>query len=432
MTYYPVYLGRCNHYDNEEIYQVLQAALAIIPLQRQLSGKIVIKPNLVMAHPKIATEGFTRAEVIESILKLIVSRNDKNISIEIVEKAGLGVTTAGMYRWAGYRKLARKYPVKLRSMEESQQSILLLQHSKIHKHITVARSMAERDFLIFAPKLKTNVLVQGYTGALKLNIGSIDSSERLLAHDYRLPQKVVDLLEVFNPDLIVTDGIRFSYGGNQMTQSGMDFGVIAVSTNAVAHDMICAKLIGHDPMQIEHIREAVERGYGPGSLQEIEVMGDFPMEKGISMVKGVDFGYKSVDQFDCNFTVHCGNPYCIAGCQGIFLDWLYMIQDRKPSLLKRFPQLDVVIGKIKKKLKVPKVLLIGDCAQASIGIEAKRIIRIKGCPPTHKRIIWDMMVKLFILAPLVRPSLIIDGFVFYPLKKLKGWLMNLKYRPLKQ
>lgn len=99
-------------------------------------------------------------------------------------------------------------------MEESKQSILVLPHGKIHKHITVARSMADNNFLIFAPKLKTNVLAQGYTGALKLNIGSIDSRERLLAHDYRLPQKIVDLLEVLNPDLIVTDGIRFSYGGN--------------------------------------------------------------------------------------------------------------------------------------------------------------------------------------------------------------------------
>jgi hypothetical protein len=36
-----------------------------------------------------------------------------------------------------------------------------------------------------------------------------------------------------------------------------------------------------------------------------------------------------------------------------------------------------------------------------------------------------MMVRYFLLAPLVRPSLIIDGFVLYPLKKLKGWIVNL-------
>ncbi len=150
------------------------------------------------------------------------------------------------------------------------------------------------------------------------------------------------------------------------------------------------------------------------------------------MVKGVDFGYKPVDQFDSNFTIHCGYPYCTGGCQGIFLDWLYMIKDRKPTLFKRFPKMDIVIGKTEKHLKVPKVLLIGDCAQASVGIEADRIIRIKGCPPTHKRIIWYMMVKLFLFAPLVRPSLIIDGFILYPIKKLKGWLVNLNYKPLQR
>lgn len=43
-----------------------------------------------------------------------------------------------------------------------------------------------------------------------------------------------------------------------------------------------------------------------------------------------------------------------------------------------------------------------------------------------------MMVNLFLLAPLVRPSLIWDGFGLYPLKKVKGWLMNLKFKPLKK
>jgi phage pi2 protein 07 len=35
------------------------------------------------------------------------------------------------------------------------------------------------------------------------------------------------------------------------------------------------------------------------------------------------------------------------------------------------------------------------------------------------------MTHYFLLAPLMQPSLIIDGFVLYPLKKLKGWMVNL-------
>ena len=107
-----------------------------------------------------------------------------------------------------------------------------------------------------------------------------------------------------------------------------------------------------------------------------------------------------------------------------------MVKDRKPKILKHFPQLTAIIGKVSDKIEDQTVLLIGDCAQASTNIQAKRIVRIKGCPPTHKRIVWDMMVKLRLLAPLVRPSLIWDGFGLYPLKKIKGWLVNLRFKPL--
>jgi hypothetical protein len=248
-------------------------------------------------------------------------------------------------------------------------------------------------------------------------------------HNHYLPAKIVDILEIANPDLIVTDGIRFSFGGNQMPQHGTEFGVIAVSTNVVAHDIVCARLLNLDPFKIAHIREAMERGYGPTSLDQIEITGDFPLERGHSIVKDLDFGFYPVNQFQCPFRIISGEPYCTGGCQGIFLDWLHMIKDRKPRLLNRFPGLTVLIGKVQKRIEDKTVLFLGDCARASSNIKARRIIRIKGCPPTHKRIVWDMMVKLGLLAPLVRPSLIIDGFVLYPLKKFKGWLMNWRFRP---
>jgi hypothetical protein len=289
--------------------------------------------------------------------------------------------------------------------------------------------MADRDFLVFAPKLKTNVLSHAYTGALKLNVGSIDSKERLFHHHLDLPVKIADLLEAANPDLVVTDGVRLAYGGNQMTEPGMDFGAIVVSTNAVAHDMACAKLLGLDPLKIDHIREAAERGYGPRSWGHIRILGDFPPSRGRTLVRGLDFGFYPVDRFPerhpCRFSIVTGKPYCTAGCQGIFLDWLHMIKDRKPGLLKRFPEATVVIGKTDKPVSAKCALLVGDCAGASENVTARRVVRIAGCPPTHKRIVWDMMTHFLLLAPLVRPSLIWDGFGLYPMKKIKGWWVNL-------
>ena len=136
MPDYRVYLGSCSTYDPDGIKTILQSALKELPLDKPITGNVVIKPNLVMAHPKVATDGYSRPEVIEAILRFIHTDGKGVASIDIVEKSGLGVTTASMFRWAGYRKLIRKYPVHLRAMEERPQSTVVLHKGKVHTHLT--------------------------------------------------------------------------------------------------------------------------------------------------------------------------------------------------------------------------------------------------------------------------------------------------------
>ncbi len=423
---FQVYLGTCEVYNADSVASIIDEALNHLTLGKPISGNVVIKPNLVMAHSKVATESFTRKEVVEGIIKTILKRGSEIHRIDIVEKSGLGITTAGAFRNAGYKKLRQYEHVHLRAMEERRRTTVVLEKGRVHAHISIASEMAERDFLIFAPKLKTNVLSHALSAALKLNIGTIDGKERIFQHHHKLHEKIVDILEAANPDLIVTDGVRFSYGGNQMTQRGTDLGVVVVAANAVAHDMVCAKLLNLDPYKIEHIKEAMDRGYGPVSFDEIEIMGDYPVERAQQVTRELDFGFMPVDRFKCNFTIKSGTPYCTGGCQGIFLDWLHMVKDRTPKRLERFPRLTVVLGKVEEKINAKRVILVGDCAPASPNVEAKRITRIKGCPPTHKMIILQMMLRHWLLAPMVLPSLILDGFGRYPIKKLKGWIANRK------
>ena len=424
MKPYFVYLGQCHEYRPEMVTSVISQALNQRPQSFPAQGRIVIKPNLVMAHPKVATEAYTRKEVVEGLLAYLKTQAVQMNQVDIVEKSGLGITTSAMYRHAGYRELKKRFGVGLISMEESRQQHVELSEGKVHTKITLAKEMAQRNYLIFMPKLKTNVLSDGYSGAIKLNIGSIDSKERIYQHHHALPQKMVDILTVCNPQLIVTDGIRLAFGGNQMTQHGTDFGVVAISNNAVAHDIVCAKMMGLDPFKIAHIQEAISRNLGPATLNEIDVLGNFEVERGIQLSHGLDFGNIPVEQFESNFDIKSGSPLCTGGCHGIFLDWLYMVKDRKPKLMKRFPKIPVIIGKIEESIQSKKVLLIGDCAKESPNIKASRVIKIKGCPPTHKWIVLNMLFHFFLFNPLVRPSLIWDGFVAYPFKKIKGWMIN--------
>lgn len=434
MKEYTVYLGSCDSYNPDAAADVIRSALDHVSLEKPIGGKVVIKPNLVMAHPKVATENYTRKEIAEGILKVVLEKGVDLEKVDVVEKSGLGITTSGAYRNAGYRKMVKNYkkngkcPVNLRGMEERRRSTVVLEKGNLHSFISIAREIAERDFLIFAPKFKTNVLSHAYSGALKLNIGTIDSKERLQYHHHQLHVKIVDILEAANPDLIVTDGIRLSFGGNQMTQKGTDVGVIAVSTNAVAHDMVCAKLLNLDPFKIEHIKEAMDRGYGPTSFDQIRIVGDFPVEKAQTITRSLDFGFYPVHQFKSNLDIRSGTPYCTGGCHGIFLDWLHMIRDRKPNRLKRFPNITVVIGRVNEPIEAKRLLLVGECAKASPHIKGKKVVRMRGCPPSHKWIVLVMLLRFGLFAPLVLPSLIIDGFGIYPWKKVKGWFANRKKR----
>jgi len=425
MEKHTVYLGACPDYRPARIADVIRRGFTHIHPKIPLAGHVVIKPNLVMAHTAVAPEGYTRKELLDGLLQTLPSISGDISRIDIVEKSGLGVTTSSMFKNAGYHDLRKKYGVGLRSMEEGPQIRVILEHGTVHDQVTVAREMAFRDFLIFTPKLKSNVLSHGLSAALKLNIGTIDSRERLHKHHHELPAKIVDLLEIANPDLIVTDGIRMAFGGNQMTEHGTPLGVIVMAANAVAHDIVCAHLMNLNPDKIEHICEAVRRGYGPASLKDIEITGDFPVEKARTITKSLDLGFRPVHDVDCPLSIHSGNPYCTGGCHGIFLDWLYMIRDRKPRLFERLPAMTVLIGKVEKAVEDRRIVMIGNCAAESSGFRGRRVVRIRGCPPSHKRIVWDMLVHFLIFNPLVRPELIIDAYVRYPFKKIKGWLINL-------
>lgn len=70
-------------------------------------------------------------------------------------------------------------------------------------------------------------------------------------------QKLVDLLKVFNPSLVIIDGIL---GGNmsELNTKPVKHGIMIASNNVIAADAIAAKLMVFDPMKIKHIMIAAK------------------------------------------------------------------------------------------------------------------------------------------------------------------------------
>jgi uncharacterized protein (DUF362 family) len=407
-----VLLRKIANYDPIKVEKIVRDGLQELGLTSRAQGHITIKPNVVMAHHKAAPSAYTRPEFLEGVIRALQNSSEYPPSIAVAEKCGAGIPTTRMFRRAGYYKLKKRNHIKLRPIELARKKTVLLEKGKIHKKISTSLDILEKDFFISTPKLKSNSLSQGLTGAVKLNVGILLDTERMWNHNLHLDEKIVDLLEISNPDFIATDAIEVSIGGNQFTQHGRHLGLIIMARNAVAHDVICSHIFHLDPEGIGHLLSAHDRGYGPISLEDIEISGDTTLSDIQRKTANWDLGYIRADEVDCGIKVLCGEPYCVGGCHGVILDWLYMIKDRKPKLWKKLPPWTVVVGKYKGDVSADKLMLIGSCTDIQGKVQAKKKRKIKGCPPKHKDLVLWFFLKTGILNPLFRLDLIIDAYVF--------------------
>lgn len=407
-----VILRRADTYDPELIARIVGEGIDEFGLAPGIKGKVTLKPNVVMAHHKVTPSAYTRAEFLDGLLTALEERAQGGAEFSVAEKCGAAIPTSRMFRRAGYYRLRKKHRLNLRPIELARKKTVPLEKGAIHRRIRTSCEIAERDFLVYAPKLKTNALAHGLTAALKLNIGILCDGERMWNHNYNLDEKVVDLLEVGHPDFIATDAIEVSFGGNHLTQHGHPLGVIIMATNPLAHDVVCAHVFHLDPEKVGHLAAARARGYGSLDLGEVEIGGDISLQEIRERTKTWETGFIRADNVRCNIKIRSGEPYCTGGCHGVFLDWLYMIKDRKPKLWDKLPAWTVVIGKYKGDISAGRVLRVGSCTEIEGKVRARRNIRIRGCPPKHKTLVLLLFLRAGIINPLFRFDLIIDAYPF--------------------
>jgi uncharacterized protein (DUF362 family) len=419
-----VLLRRAETYNPVTISEIIGDGLREFGLGDRVRGRVTIKPNVVMAHHKVTPSAYTRSEFLDGLLTALETNAQPGTSVTVAEKCGAAIPTSRMFRRAGYYKLRRHHRFTLEPIELARRKTVPLTKGKIHERIRTARSIAERDFLVYAPKFKTNSLSHGMTAALKLNIGILCDGERMWNHNYNLDEKIVDLLEVGYPDFIATDAIEGSCGGNHLTQHGHPLGAVIMATNPMAHDVVCAHILHLDPRKVGHLAAAAERGYGPIDLGDIEIDGDITLDELRSRTASWDTGFIRVEDVDCNVKVLSGEPYCTGGCHGVFLDWLYMIRDRKPELWKKLPPWTVVIGKYKGDVTADRLVLLGKCTEVQGRVQARHKRRIGGCPPKHKTLVLLFFLKAGIINPLFRLDLIIDAYPFLFLTWIKRLLLG--------
>jgi uncharacterized protein (DUF362 family) len=414
-----VILRRCPEYDPDRIARIVSEGIEELGLSSRVKGRVTIKPNVVFAHHKVAPSAYTRSEFMDGLLTALEAKAAPEARFTIAEKCGAAIPTSRMLRHAGYYRLRRRHAVRVVAIDEVKKVKVPLARGTLHAELTTAREVAERDLFVHAPKLKSNVLVLGPTASIKLNIGIMCDRERMWNHNHRLDEKIVDMLEAGRPDLIATDAIECCIGGNQLTGVGVPLGLVILAADPMAHDVVACHVLNLDPASVGYLRLAAARGYGSLRLEDVDLRGDVGLPELQAVTKDWNLWLIHAADVPGNMKVLCGEPYCRGGCHGVFLDWIYMIKDRKPKLWANLPDWTVVAGVYKGDVTARRVLLLGTCTRVEGRIAARRKVRIRGCPPKHKTIVLWMFLRARILNPLFRVDLIIDSYFFLFLSWLR-------------
>jgi hypothetical protein len=194
---------------------------------------------------------------------------------------------------------------------------------------------------------------------------------------------------IIQPQFIAIDAI-IAGEGRMLTPIPRKLDLIVMGNNQVAVDSVCCRIIGVDPMEVEHIRLAHERGFGPVDQAKIKLSGDVSLDEAKRRAKGFQVGLIRVEKYfeGTNITGYAGPPprdrasvstsaasagpqhdndaYCWGGCPGVMEEVIEILRLYDAQCDQKIPKLHLVFGNYKGPLDISygeKVIFIGDCVE---------------------------------------------------------------------
>jgi uncharacterized protein (DUF362 family) len=171
---------------------------------------------------------------------------------------------------------------------------MLVLHDIYPEGIQIPRMFIGKN-IIQLPTVKTHVFTT-ITGAMKNAFGGLLNHRRHWTHAV-IHETLVDLLAIqreIHPGVFaVMDGTFAGDGPGPRAMRPHEKDILLASADQVAIDAISAKLQGFDPMELDFIRLAHEKGLGIGDPKDIEIAGyDISLEEAWNFIHEDTFASK--------------------------------------------------------------------------------------------------------------------------------------------
>ena len=139
-------------------------------------------------------------------------------------------------------------------------------------------SVLAADLVVTMPKLKTHHWA-GMTCSMKNLFGTIPGAvygwPKNILHIHGIDASIVDIAATVRPGLAIVDGIVGMEGDGPIMGRARRVGFVGMSTDVVAMDATCARVIGVDPEKLPYLRTAGEF-LGQFAAEQIDQRGEPP------------------------------------------------------------------------------------------------------------------------------------------------------------
>jgi uncharacterized protein (DUF362 family) len=190
----------------------------------------------------------------------------------------------------GFTGVCEEEGVELVDLDRAETTLVTIPAAQSLHTVPIARAVLESQLLVDVAWMRTH----SYTtiSLCMKNLMGVIGQPRGIMHDY-FPQRITDLLSVLQPGLCLIDGTTALDEGIGWVPVAMD--VTVAGRAAVSVDAVGTAAMGFDPLEIEHIWLAQERGLGIAALGGIEQLG-CPVAEIRRSFAPLGHGYRRVDK----------------------------------------------------------------------------------------------------------------------------------------
>lgn len=267
-----VAIVKCGDYSRQSVASSIERIFGLLNLSDLIKPgqKVLLKPNLLTnLSPERGTT--THPEIVKAIADEV-----KKIGAHPFigdSPGGVGLLYDRVLKETGMKAL----DIPIVNFEEKGMRRFENPGGKIDP-IYVSNVALSFDLVINIPKLKTHELTQ-MTCGIKNMFGCVPGLNKVNYHlDAPAPEEfseaLVDLFEKITPAVTIADAVTAMEGQGPANGRLRDLGLIIASTDTVALDAVCSKIMGFEPLDIPTTRIAHLRGLGEADIGKIELLGE--------------------------------------------------------------------------------------------------------------------------------------------------------------